>query len=85
VASANWQLRDAFDATQHLLNCVDRLRTEPVGTIRRLDELLGVDSERVRLWIFARLAAEPRDDWRNDDLTDVARAVARKTSRRASP
>jgi streptomycin 6-kinase len=66
----------AFDATQHLLNCIGRLRAEPLSTIQHFAELLEADSERVRLWIFARLAAEPRDDWRNVDFTDVARGVA---------
>lgn len=66
----------AFDATQHLLNCVDRLRAEPLGTIRRFAELLGVDSKRVRMWTFARLAAEPRDDWRANELTQLVPTLA---------
>src|SRR4026207_71064 len=37
----------AYDATQHLLNCPDRMRTDPGGTIRRFADLLEVDSERV--------------------------------------
>ena len=53
-----------------------RLRSEPDGTIRRIADLLGVDCERVRLWTFARAAAEPRDDWRNDHSIAVARAIA---------
>lgn len=67
----------AYDATQHLLNCDARLRSDPDGTTRRFAELLGVDHERVRLWTFARAAAEPRDDWKDDWLTDLARALAR--------
>jgi len=66
----------AFDATQHLLNGMVRLRAEPLGTIRRFAELLGVDFGRVRLWMFARLAAEPRDEWRHDDRLDIARTIA---------
>ncbi len=67
----------AFDATQHLLNCIGRLRAEPLSRIRRFAELLEVDSERVRMWMFARLAAEPRDDWRVNDLrTELARTLA---------
>jgi streptomycin 6-kinase len=65
-----------FDATQHLLNSVGRLRAEPLSTIRRFAELLRVDSERVRLWMFARLAAEPRDDWRVNELTELAHTLA---------
>jgi streptomycin 6-kinase len=66
----------AYDATQHLLNCKSRLRLEPVGTIRRFADLLGVDYERIRLWTFARAAAEPRDEWNNNWLTELARALA---------
>jgi streptomycin 6-kinase len=66
----------AYDATQHLFNCDARLRADPHGTIRRIADLLGVDCERVRLWMFARAAAEPRDDWTNDDSMAFARALA---------
>ena len=64
----------AYDATQHLLNCVQRLLAAPEATIGRLADLLEVDSERVRLWLFARTAAEPRDAW-NDDAMTLARAL----------
>ena len=66
----------AYDATQHLLNCIDRLRAEPLSTIQRFAEMLGVDANRVRMWTFARLAAEPRDDWRVNELTEPASALA---------
>lgn len=66
----------AYDATQHLLNCEARLRSDPDGTIRRFADLLGVDHERVRLWTFARAAAEPRDDWKDGWLIELARALA---------
>lgn len=66
----------AYDATQHLLNCEARLRSDPFGTIRRFADLLGVDHERVRVWTFARAAAEPRDDWKDDWLIELARALA---------
>jgi streptomycin 6-kinase len=66
----------AYDATQHLFNCSARLRSDPEGTIRRLADLLEVDHERLRLWIFARAAAEPREDWSNGDRLDVARNIA---------
>jgi streptomycin 6-kinase len=65
----------AFDATQHLLNCKSRLRSHPRETISRFADLLAVDTERVRLWLFARLAAEPRESWDNDAIAQ-ARAVA---------
>ena len=66
----------AYDATQHLLNCRARLRSDPEGTIRRLADLLDVDRGRLRLWIFARAAAEPREDWSNGDRLDLARNIA---------
>ena len=66
----------AYDATQHLLNCEARLRSDPHGTIRRLADLLSVDHERVRLWLFARAAAGPRDDWTQAWTIELARATA---------
>ena len=65
----------AYDATQHLSNCKDRMLTAPVAAIQRLADLLEVDGERVRLWMFARSAAEPRDTW-NDDSVTLARLLA---------
>jgi len=62
----------AYDATQHLLNCRGRLRSDPDRTMRRLADLLGVEYERVRLWTFARAAAGPRDDWSKSDLLALA-------------
>ena len=64
----------AYDATQHLSNCKGRMFTAPVATIQRLADLLGVDGERIRLWMFARSAAEPRDHW-NDDSVALARLL----------
>jgi streptomycin 6-kinase len=66
----------AYDATQHLLNCRARLRADPRGTIRRFADLLGVADGRVHLWMFARAAAQPRDDWKDDPLMKLARLVA---------
>jgi len=66
----------AYDATQHLFNCDVRLRADPGGTIRRFADLLGVEEERVRLWTFARAAAEPRDEWHGDAAMALARAIA---------
>lgn len=65
----------AYDATQHLSNCKGRMLAAPLATIQRLADLLGVDDERVRLWMFARSAAEPRDTW-NDDSITLARLLA---------
>ena len=66
----------AYDATQHLRNCDLRLRSDPDGTIRQFADLLGVDRERIRLWMFARAAAEPRDNWNDDARMTLARAIA---------
>jgi streptomycin 6-kinase len=66
----------AYDATQHLLNCRTRLRLHPDRTIRNFANLAEIEYERVRLWTFARAAAEPRDDWSNDNLMSLARAIA---------
>ena len=46
----------AYDATQHLLNCEERLLAAPLATVRRVAELLELDHERIRLWTFARAA-----------------------------
>ena len=64
----------AYDATQHLFNRQRRLLAAPDATIRRVADLLEVDHERIRLWTFARAAAEPRDDWSADAFT-LARAL----------
>jgi streptomycin 6-kinase len=64
----------AYDATQHLLNCRARLRSAPLDTIRRFADLLAVHPERVRLWLFARVAAEPRSRW--DDMEAIALSKA---------
>ncbi|MDQ3696543.1 MAG: aminoglycoside phosphotransferase family protein [Gemmatimonadota bacterium] len=66
----------AYDATQHLRNCAARLRSDPDRTIRRFADLLGVDHQRVRLWMFARAAAEPRGDWERDEWMTLARVIA---------
>ena len=66
----------AYDATQHLFNCRARLHSDPSGTIWRVADLLGVDRERVRLWMFARAAAEPRSNWRNSDSLAIAGKLA---------
>lgn len=62
----------AYDATQHLLNCRQRLKTNPEDTLRRFAALAGVDYERLQLWLFARIAAEPRDNWSDDELDYLA-------------
>ncbi|MCE2395647.1 hypothetical protein J4G02_13785 [Candidatus Poribacteria bacterium] len=63
----------AYDATQHLLNCKERLHSKPIATISRFADLLGVDTERVRLWTFARLASTSGGDWHKSQ--DLARRL----------
>ncbi len=65
----------AYDATQHLFNCEGRLRSDPEETIRGFSDLLGLDHERVRLWTFARAAAESRDVWDEESMM-LARQLA---------
>lgn len=65
----------AYDATQHLLNCRGRMLAAPDATIHTVADLLEVEAERVRLWMFARAAAEPRDAW-DDGSVSLARALA---------
>jgi streptomycin 6-kinase len=65
----------AYDATQHLLNCDARLRSEPDKTIRRFADLLHLDCERIRLWTFARAAVQAGSNWRNGRWADLARAI----------
>ncbi|MGQ0831269.1 MAG: aminoglycoside phosphotransferase family protein [Microthrixaceae bacterium] len=48
----------SYDAVQHLLNCPDRLRADPLGLVARVAGLLDLDKERVRLWLFARCVQE---------------------------
>lgn len=65
----------AYDATQHLLNCLPRLAADPCGSVSAFSELLGVPSERVRRWLVARLAQAARVSCRVYGLSG-AEAVA---------
>jgi streptomycin 6-kinase len=66
----------AYDVTQHLFNCRDRLHSDPDGMTAHLADLVGVSRERVRLWTFARAAAGPRTDWADERGLMIARALA---------
>lgn len=66
----------AYDLVQHLHNCEARLHTDPIGMVTRLADLAEVDTERLRLWTFARAAADPRPNWSNMLWMDIARALA---------
>ncbi|MFY9937716.1 MAG: aminoglycoside phosphotransferase family protein [Silvibacterium sp.] len=66
----------AYDPVQHLMNCETRLHRDPIELVRRVADLAEVDAERLRLWTFARTAADPRDDWKNDRWMRTARTLA---------
>jgi streptomycin 6-kinase len=63
----------AYDPVQHMLNCDERLRADPLGLVRRMAGLLDLDPERLRLWLFARCVQES-PDW--PGLAEVARRIA---------
>jgi hypothetical protein len=46
----------------HMLNCEERMAADPGGLARRMADLLDLDPERVRLWLFARCAQESLHD-----------------------
>jgi streptomycin 6-kinase len=48
----------AYDVLQHILNCDDRLATDPVALADHMAGLAGVDADRVRRWLFARSVQE---------------------------
>jgi streptomycin 6-kinase len=51
----------AYDVLQHMLNCPDRLLSDPQGLARRMAGLTCLDPERVQLWLFARAVQESID------------------------
>ena len=66
----------SYDPVQHLMNCEARLHQNATGLVERIAGLTEVDPRRLRLWTFARAAADPRDDWKNDHWLGIARALA---------
>lgn len=62
-----------FDALQHVLNCEQRLQSDPFGLVRRMARLLELDEDRLLLWLFARCVQES-PNW--PELADVARRIA---------
>jgi streptomycin 6-kinase len=63
----------AYDVLQHMLNCKERLHTDPRALAARMSDLAGLENERVILWLFARCVQESPD---RPELTDVARRIA---------
>ena len=66
----------SYDLVQHLINCEGRLYDSPLTLVERLADLAEVDAERLRLWTFARAAADPREDWDNKPWFEIARKLA---------
>jgi streptomycin 6-kinase len=48
----------AYDLLQHMLNCEDRLAADPAALADRMADLTGMDTSRVRQWLFARCVQE---------------------------
>ena len=63
----------AYDLTPHPIVSKTRLHADPAGFVERLADLAEVDHDRVRLWTFARAAADPREDWSDNKWMNVAR------------
>lgn len=63
----------AWDTTQHLLNCTERLHRDPVTLTDRVARLAGVEPQRVRWWTFARIVVNGSQDPR---AIETARALA---------
>ena len=51
----------AYDPLQHMLNFPDRLLADAPGFTRRMSELLELDVDRLRQWVFARCVQESVD------------------------
>ncbi len=52
----------AYDPLQHMLNCDERLGSDPIGLTERMADLLTLDKDRLRAWLFARCVIESIDD-----------------------
>lgn len=50
-----------YDPLQHMLDFPDRLTADPIGFTQRMADLLGLDTERLRQWLFARCVQESVD------------------------
>jgi streptomycin 6-kinase len=63
----------AYDVVQHMLNCDQRLASDPAAMAARLAGLLDLDPERVKLWLFTRCAQESVGD---PSMREPARRLA---------
>jgi streptomycin 6-kinase len=64
----------AYDVLQHMLNCPERLRTDPFGLAAKMASLTDLDPDGVARWLFARCVQES-PDW--PGLADVAAKMAK--------
>jgi len=62
-----------YDPLQHLLNCEQRLATDPIGLATRTADLLDLDPDRLVTWLFARCVQESIDQ---PELREVAARIA---------
>ena len=51
----------SYDVLQHIINAVARFGRDPDVMVNQLCERLGLDAERVRLWLFARCVVGAAD------------------------
>jgi streptomycin 6-kinase len=58
-----------YDVIQHLLNCEERLISDPFSLAHRMADLAGLDRDRMVLWLFARCVLE---SWDNPALLETA-------------
>ena len=63
----------AYDPLQHMFNCPERLAHDPAAFTRRMAELVDVDPDRLKLWLFARCVQESID---RPELARVATRLA---------
>jgi streptomycin 6-kinase len=67
----------AYDATQLFLSDrLEQLAADPAGVVERFADLIEIESARIRLWLFARLVADPRPDWSDPAPFALARKLA---------
>ncbi len=66
----------SYDLVQHMLNCRERLASDPVGLTRRLSDLAEVDGERLRLFLFGRLATMAGGWFRREERSTAIRKLA---------
>jgi streptomycin 6-kinase len=63
-----------YDATQHLLNCRERMSEKPLDTVQRFAGLLDIEEARLRQWTFARFAVNYGED--SASMSKVAAKLA---------